>query len=138
MDTGPPPSLSPVDGCLLNDALKLFLRLFRTAWPWTPHGRTWESRYRTLLTSLAGKVTAVQLDRPETSGRVRDARQAAGAPIGSVSVNTAINGFLSAGLDLTAKPTAKKGSETGADNVVVLCRRARIQLGPKDVAAIRA
>jgi hypothetical protein len=49
-----------------------------------------------------------------------------------------INGVLYAGLDLTTKPTAKKVAETWADNVVGLCRGARMELGPKDVAAIRA
>ena len=39
---------------------------------------------------------------------------------------------------MTAKPTAMKVAETWADNVVGLCRGARMELGPKDVAAIRA
>jgi hypothetical protein len=95
-------------------------------------------RYRILLTTLADDVTAVQFDRPETSRRVRDACQAAGAPIGRASVNTVIAGVLYAGLDLTAKPTAMKVAETWADNVVGLCRGARMELGPQDVAAIRA
>jgi len=95
-------------------------------------------RYRILLTTLADDVTAVPFDRPETSRRVRDACQAAGAPIGRASVNTVIAGVLYAGLDLTAKPTAMKVAETWADNVVGLCRGARMELGPQGVAAIRA
>ena len=95
-------------------------------------------RYRILLTTLADDVTAVPFDRPETSRRVRDACQAAGEPIGRGSVNTVIAGVLYAGLDLRAKPTAVKVAETWADNVVGLCRGARMELGPQDVAAIRA
>jgi hypothetical protein len=95
-------------------------------------------RYRMLLTTLAEDVSAVRFDRPETSRRVRDACQAAGAPIGRASVNTVIAGVLYAGLDLSAKPTAQKVAETWADNVVGLCRGARMELDPGAVAAIRA
>jgi len=95
-------------------------------------------RYRILLTTLADDVSAVPFDRPETSKRVRDACQAAGEPIGRASVNTVIAGVLYAGLDLTAKPSAKKVAETWAENVVGLCRGARMELNPQDAAAIRA
>ena len=95
-------------------------------------------RYRILLTALADDVNKVPFDRPETSRRVRDACQAAGAAIGRPSVNTVIAGVLYAGLDLTAKPSLTKVAETWAENVVGLCRGARMQLNPKDVAAIRA
>lgn len=95
-------------------------------------------RYRLLLTTLAEDVSAVSFDRPETSRRVRDACQAAGAPIGRASVNTVIAGVLYAGLDLSAKPSAVKVAETWADNVVGLCRGARMELDPGAVAAIRA
>ena len=94
--------------------------------------------YRVLLTALADDVRSVPFVRTETSRRVRDACQAAGAKIGRASVNTVITGVLYAGLDLTKKPAATKVAETWADNVVGLCRGARMELGPKDVAAIRA
>lgn len=95
-------------------------------------------RYRILLTTLADDVNAVPFDRPVTAKRVRDACQAVGAPIGRASVNTVISGILYAGLDLTAKPTAAKVAETWADNVVGLCRGARMELSQQDVEAIRA
>ena len=95
-------------------------------------------RYGILLTTLADDVNAVPFDRPVTAKRVRDACQAAGAPIGRGSVNTVIAGILYAGLDLTAKPTAKKVAETWADNVIGLCRGARMEPSPQDIAAIRA
>lgn len=95
-------------------------------------------RYRVLLTALADDVAAHPFDRPETARRVRDACQAAGEPIGRASVNTVISGVLYAGLDLTRKTTARKIAETWADHVIGLCRGARMELGPMDVAAIRA
>ena len=94
--------------------------------------------YRTLLTALADDVRAVPFVRLETAKRVRDACQAAGAKIGRGSVNTVIAGVLYAGLDLTARPTVTKVAETWADNVIGLCRGARMELSPPDVTAIRA
>ena len=95
-------------------------------------------RYRVLLTALADDVRGTPFDRPETARRVRDVCQAAGEAIGKASVNTVIAGVLYAGLDLATKPSAKKVAETWADNVIGLCRGARIELRQQDVAAIRA
>ena len=94
--------------------------------------------YRILLTALADDVAAQPFDRPVTAKRVRDACQAAGAKVGRGSVNTVISGILYAGLDLTGNPPVKKVAETWAENVIGLCRGARMELGPQDVAAIRA
>ncbi|GEA88536.1 NYN domain-containing protein [Cellulomonas cellasea] len=95
-------------------------------------------RYRVLLTALADDVRTTPFVRPETARRVRDACQAAGEAIGRASVNTVISGVLFAGLDLTTKPSAVELAQTWADNVVGLCRGARMELSPADVAAIRA
>ncbi len=93
--------------------------------------------YRTLLDALATDVQATAFVRPETARRVRDACQAAGAAIGRTSVNTVIAGVLFAGLDLAARPTAAEIAETWAQNVIGLCRGARMELRPQDVLAIR-
>lgn len=95
-------------------------------------------RYRVLLTALADDVGSTPFDRPETARRVRDACQAAGEPIGRASVNTVISGVLYAGLDLTTRPTSTAVAETWADNVIGLCRGARMELTSQDVAAIRS
>src|SRR5690606_40457381 len=95
-------------------------------------------RYRVLLTTLADDVRTTPFERVETARRVRDACQAAGEPIGRSSVNTVIAGVLYAGLDLTKKPSAATIAETWADNVIGLCRGARMELSTKDVAAIRS
>jgi hypothetical protein len=95
-------------------------------------------RYRVLLTALADDVRETSFNRPETARRVRDACQAAGEPIGKSSVNTVIAGVLYAGLDLVTKPSVKKVAETWADNVIGLCRGARMELHQQDVTAIRA
>lgn len=94
-------------------------------------------RYRALLTALADDVAAQPFDRPETARRVRDACQAAGEAIGKASVNTVIAGVLYAGLDLAAKPDARTIAQTWAENVVGLCRGARMDLTAQDVTAIR-
>ena len=94
--------------------------------------------YRILLAALADDVAAQPFDRPVTAKRVRDACQSAGAKVGRGSVNTVISGILYAGLDLTGNPPVKKVAETWADNVIGLCRGARMELSPQDVAAIRA
>lgn len=94
-------------------------------------------RYRALLTALADDVAAHPFDRPETARRVRDACQAAGEAIGKASVNTVIAGVLYAGLDLAAKPDARTIAQTWAENVVGLCRGARMDLTAQDVTAIR-
>nr|WP_297428881.1 NYN domain-containing protein [uncultured Actinotalea sp.] len=94
-------------------------------------------RYRALLTALADDVAAHPFERPETARRVRDACQAAGEAIGKASVNTVIAGVLYAGLDLSARPDARVIAQTWADNVVGLCRGARMDLTPQDAAAIR-
>lgn len=95
-------------------------------------------RYRILLETLAADVKAHPFDRPETARRVRDACQAAREPIGRGSVNTVIAGVLYAGLALDAGATAKAIATTWADNVVGLCRGARMDLSAADAAAIRA
>ncbi len=95
-------------------------------------------RYRVLLEALAADVKSHPFDRPETARRVRDACQAAGEPIGRGSVNTVIAGVLYAGLALEKGTTAKAIATTWADNVIGLCRGARMDLSAADVAAIRA
>lgn len=95
-------------------------------------------RYRVLITALAEDVATTPFNRPETARRVRDACQAAGEPIGRASVNTVISGVLYAGLDLAKKPSAAEIATTWADNVIGLCRGARMELSKKDVAAIRS
>lgn len=94
-------------------------------------------RYRVLIEALAADVAEHPFTRPDTARRVRDACQAAGEPIGKSSVNTVISGVLYAGLDLTTAPDARQIAETWADNVVGLCRGARMELSRQDVAAIR-
>ncbi|WP_421740229.1 NYN domain-containing protein [Cellulomonas sp.] len=96
------------------------------------------SNYRVLLTALAADLKAHPFDRAETSRRVRDACRKAGAQVGRSTVNFVIGGIIFAGLEL--KPTTKASdlALAWADNVVGLCRGARMQLSPADAAAIGA
>lgn len=95
-------------------------------------------RYRVLLSTLADDVAAKPFDRPETARRVWEACQQAGEPIGRSSVNTVISGVLYAGMDLTTQPSVTAVAETWADNVIGLCRGARMDLSTADVSAIRS
>lgn len=97
-----------------------------------------QSTYGVLLTALAADLAAHPFDRAKTSRRVRDACQKDGAKIGLSTVNFVIGGIIFAGLRLTSSVTARDLATAWADNVVGLCRGARMQLSAGDVAAIRA
>jgi len=92
--------------------------------------------YRVLLTALADDVRAHPFDRSATARRVRDACQAAGAAVGKSTVNTVISGVLYVGLELDSEVTAVDVAEAWADNVVGLCRGARMELTEADEVAI--
>ena len=94
--------------------------------------------YRTLLEHLAADIAAHPFERAETSRRVRDACQKAGAQVGRATVNTVISGILYTGLELTSPHPAEKLAQAWAENVMGLCRGARMDLSKGDVAAIRA
>jgi uncharacterized LabA/DUF88 family protein len=95
------------------------------------------SNYRVLLTALAADLASHPFDRAETSRRVRKACQEAGAAVGRSTVNFVISGTLYGGQELTSKTTATDLAAAWADNVVGLCRGARMELSNGDVAAIR-
>lgn len=95
------------------------------------------SNYRVLLTALAADLASHPFDRAETSRRVRKACQEAGAAVGRSTVNFVISGTLYGGQELTSKTTAADLAGAWADNVVGLCRGARMELSNGDVAAIR-
>ena len=92
--------------------------------------------YRVLLTALADDVREHPFERTATARRVRDACQAAGAAVGRSTVNTVISGVLYVGLELDATVTAVDVAEAWADNVVGLCRGARMELTEADEIAI--
>jgi hypothetical protein len=96
------------------------------------------ANYRVLLTTLAEDVRSTPFERTATARRVRDACQEAGAAVGRSTVNAVISGVLYAGLSLDPSVTPQRVAAAWADNVVGLCRGARIELTDGDVAAIRA
>jgi hypothetical protein len=97
-----------------------------------------QSNYRVLLTALAADLAKHPFDRAETSRRVRDACRKAGAQVGRSTVNFVIGGIIFAGLELTPTTGAGDLALAWTENVVGLCRGARMQLSPGDVAAIGA
>jgi hypothetical protein len=92
--------------------------------------------YRVLLTALAEDVRAHPFERAATARRVRDACQEAGAAVGRSTVNFVISGVLYVGLELDAEVTAEDVAEAWADNVIGLCRGARMELSEADEWAI--
>jgi hypothetical protein len=96
------------------------------------------AQYGTLLTALADDLATEPYERVATSRRVREACQAAGAPVGRASVNVVLGGIVFAGLDLASAPSAQECANAWAENVVGLCRGARMELSGADVAAIRS
>ncbi|MFI2752932.1 NYN domain-containing protein [Cellulomonas sp. P22] len=95
-------------------------------------------QYRVVLTALAADLATHPFERAETSRRVRDVCRAEGALVGRSTVNYVISGVLFSGLTLEPGTSARDLAEAWAANVVGLCRGARMELSPGDVAAIRA
>jgi len=95
-------------------------------------------QYGTLLTTLAADLSSQPYERVATARRVREACQAAGAPVGRASVNVVLGGIGFAGLDLASRPSAQECARAWADNVIGLCRGARMELSAADEAAIRS
>lgn len=95
-----------------------------------------KENYRVLLTAIADDVRAHPFDRSATARRVRDRCQEAGAAVGKSTVNFVLSGVLYIGLELDSEVTAEDVAEAWADNVVGLCRGARMELTEADEAAI--
>ncbi|MBD7917719.1 NYN domain-containing protein [Cellulomonas sp. Sa3CUA2] len=97
-----------------------------------------QAQYRVVLQTLAADVAAHPFDRVTTSRRVHEACQQSGAKVGRSTINFVISGVLYTGLSLDAKPTPEEVARSWADNVIGLCRGARMELTNGDAAAIRA
>ncbi|WP_282945577.1 NYN domain-containing protein [Cellulomonas endometrii] len=95
-----------------------------------------KENYRVLLTAIADDVRAHPFERAATARRVRDACQKEGAAVGKSTVNFVLSGVLYVGLELDDTVTAEDVAEAWADNVVGLCRGARMELTEADEAAI--
>ncbi len=95
-----------------------------------------QSAYRVLLDQLAFDLALFPFDRTETSKRVRDACARGESPIGRAAINFVINGLLLAGADLSAEPTAAELAGIWAENVLGLCRGARIELTGSELTDI--
>lgn len=97
-----------------------------------------QAQYRVLLQTLASDVAEHSFDRVATSRRVHEACQQSGTKVGRSTVNFVISGVLYVGLSLDAHPTAAQVAGAWAENVIGLCRGARMELTNGDAAAIRA
>ncbi|MFS0704645.1 NYN domain-containing protein, partial [Cellulomonas sp. 179-A 9B4 NHS] len=97
-----------------------------------------QAQYRVLLETLAADVSAHPFDRVTTSRRVHEACQQAGAKVGRSTVNFVISGVLYVGLALSEPRAPRDVARAWADNVIGLCRGARMELTSGDAAAIRS
>ncbi|MFC8193048.1 NYN domain-containing protein [Cellulomonas sp. NPDC057328] len=97
-----------------------------------------QAQYRVLLETLAADVSAHPFDRVTTSRRVHEACQQAGAKVGRSTVNFVISGVLYVGLSLSEPRAPRDVARAWADNVIGLCRGARMELTSGDAAAIRS
>ncbi|WP_223305097.1 NYN domain-containing protein [Cellulomonas sp. B6] len=96
-----------------------------------------QAQYRVLLETLAADVRAHRFERVATSRRVHEACQQSGTKVGRSTVNFVISGVLYTGLSLADGPSAEQVAGAWADNVIGLCRGARMELTNGDAAAIR-
>ncbi len=95
-----------------------------------------QAGYRCLLEQLDFDLALHPFSRNETSKRVRDACAKVDVPIGRAAINFVINGLLLAGAGLDGEPSAEELAAVWTDNVLGLCRGARIELSAADVAEI--
>ncbi|WP_454130692.1 NYN domain-containing protein [Microbacterium lacticum] len=92
-----------------------------------------QASYRALLEQLAFDLALYPFSRTETSKRVRDECAQSDRPVGRAAVNFVINGLLFAGADLEGEPSASDLAAVWSENVLGLCRGARIELSAEDL-----
>jgi hypothetical protein len=94
-------------------------------------------QYAGLMTAIAEDVGTNAFSIAGTGKRVRDACQAAGLAVGRGSVNFVLKGLLYSGFTFEGGPDVHVIAEHWADNVVGLCRGARMELTEGDENVIR-
>jgi hypothetical protein len=95
------------------------------------------AQYAGLMTAIAEDVGTNPFSIAGTGKRVRDACQAAGLAVGRGSVNFVLKGLLYSGFTFEGGPDVHVIAEHWADNVVGLCRGARMELTEGDENVIR-
>jgi len=96
-----------------------------------------QAHYGVLLNTLAADVRAHAFDATDTARRVYEACQKAGAKVGQATVRQVIAGILFTGTKI-AGASAEALAKAWADNVVGLCRGARMSLSKSDEKTIRS
>lgn len=95
-----------------------------------------QAAYRALLEHLAFDLALYPFSRTETSKRVRDECAQSDTPVGRAAVNFVLNGLLFAGADLEGEPSASDLAGVWSENVLGLCRGARIELSADDLEEV--
>jgi hypothetical protein len=91
-----------------------------------------------LFEELAAEVTAHGFNRTGTSRAVRDRCLERGEHIGRGAVNFVLNGLLYAGRPPQPGDDAQTLASAFADNAVLLCQNARMELSPDEVTHLHA
>jgi NYN domain len=94
-------------------------------------------QYAAVLTAIAEDVGAQPFTLAGTGKRVRDACQAAGVAVGRGNIDAVLKGVLYAGFTFEGRPDVYVIAEHWADNVIGLCRGARMELSEGDEKEIR-
>ncbi|MDR7188142.1 hypothetical protein J2Y46_000958 [Microbacterium sp. BE35] len=94
------------------------------------------AEYRLLLEQLAFDLALSPFNRTDTSKRVRDECAKQGGPVGRAAINFVINGLLLAGTDLNGKPVADELAQVWTENVLGLCRGARMELSDDELGEV--
>jgi hypothetical protein len=94
-------------------------------------------QYAAVLTAIAEDVGARPFTLAGTGKRVRDACQAAGVAVGRGNIDAVLKGVLYAGFTFEGRPDVHVIAEHWADNVIGLCRGARMELSEGDEKEIR-
>ncbi len=95
-----------------------------------------ESEYRLVLEQLAFDLALFPFSRTDTSKRVRDECAKSDTPIGRGAISFVINGLIFAGADLEAEPSSEQLAAVWTENVLGLCRGARLELDESDLGEI--
>ena len=94
-------------------------------------------QYAAVLTAIADDVGTHPFTLAGTGKRVRDACQAAGVAVGRGTIDAVLKGVLYAGFTFEGQPDVHVIAEHWADNVIGLCRGARMELSEGDETVIR-
>jgi len=128
----PPSSQTPA----ANEAATPYAELVTRISQVTDIPRLSSREFRALFEELSAEVTARGFNRTGTSRAVRDRCLERGEHIGRGAVNFVLNGLLYAGRPPQPGDRAQTLASSFADNAVLLCQNARMELSADEIAQL--